>query len=195
MTDKLSKLFETYKSNPHDAAKKSAAWYQQQVALLGATKITPSILMRNREELNKVGRIMPGSMYIFEYDPKYAETLPYYDRFPLVIPFRQVKGAFYGLNLHYLHPQLRVGLLDKLMTYATDRTLDENTKLRFTWQMASVAAKNKFIGSCVKMYLIDHIQSSFMKVTPENWVGALMLPIENFVGASKQQVWKKSRRI
>lgn len=199
--DKLSKLFEQYKMNPGDAATKSKAWFNQQVVLLNATKINPSLLKMNRDEMSKVGRIMPGSMYVFEYDPKYAEEIlaqkehAYYDAHPLVIPFRQVPGAFYGLNLHYLHPQLRVKLLDGLMKFASNKTLDENTKLKFTWQMAHAAAKNKYISSCVKMYLTHQVRSQFMKIEPEHWVGALMLPIDSFVGGSKQGVWKESTRI
>lgn len=193
--DRLSKLFEQYKMSPHDASLKSKTWYQQQIALLSGTKINKTTLMSGRPELKRTTKIVPGSMYLFEYDPKHAETLPYYDRFPLVIPFRQTHNAFYGLNLHYLQPQLRVILLDKLMIYATNKNLDETTKLRFTWQLASAAAKNKFIGSCVKMYLVNQVQSQFLKVLPEHWVGALMLPTEQFVGASKGQVWTESRRI
>lgn len=192
--DKLTEIFEKYKMNPQEAAKKSKNWYDQQLNLLNRTKINPTLLMQNREEMKRIGKVSPGSMYLFEYDPKNAETLPYYDRYPLVIPFRQASGAFYGLNLHYLHPQLRVALLDKLMIYATDKNLDENTKLKFTWQMAATAAKNKFIAGCVKMYLLNHVESSFMKITPDNWVGALMLPVESFVGASKTRVWTESRR-
>jgi hypothetical protein len=47
-------------------------------------------------------RIITGEMYLFAYDPKTKEDLPYYDRFPLVFPFRKVKGGFYGINMHYL---------------------------------------------------------------------------------------------
>ena len=48
-----------------------------------------------------------GSMYMFYYDPKHKEELPYYDRFPLIFPYKKVKGGFMGLNLHYLPLQLR----------------------------------------------------------------------------------------
>lgn len=193
--DKLSKLFEQYKMSPNEAMQKSKAWYMQQVALLDGVNISPNALMRDRYAMNISTKIIPGSMYIFKYDPKYADTLPYYDRYPLVIPFRHVPNGFYGLNLHYLHPQLRVALLDALMVYATNKNLNENTKLKFTWQMAAIAAKNKHIGSCVKMYLGDHIESQFMRIVPEYWVSAIMLPLESFQNANKSQVWKESSRL
>lgn len=195
MTDKLSKLFEQYKMNPREAAQKSKNWFTQQVNLLNATKINSSMLMKSRNEMQRAGSITPGSMYVFKYSALHAETLPYWDRYPLVIPFSQGKGSFHGLNLHYLHPQLRVQLLDKLMMYATNADLDENTKLKFTWHMAAAAAKNKYIGSCVKMYLTQQVQSQFQKVLPEYWTAALMLPLESFQNTSKQSVWRESRRV
>ena len=55
-----------------------------------------------------------GRMVAFKYDPKTKEKLPHYDRFPLVIPIREVPGGFYGLNLHYLSPQSRTAFLGKV---------------------------------------------------------------------------------
>ena len=43
-----------------------------------------------------------GSMYMYEYSAKHKDTLPYYDRLPLIFPYKKVKGGFYGLNMHYL---------------------------------------------------------------------------------------------
>lgn len=193
--DKLAKIFDTYRMAPHEAATKSREWFNQQLFILNQTKLNASSLMSQARDLKRTGRLAPGSMYIFEYDAKHKDTLPYWDRYPLVIPFRQVRGGFYGLNLHYLAPQLRVALLDKLMIYATNKNLDENTKLKFTWQTAHAAAKNKYIVSCVKMYLTQQMESQFMFIRPEDWVSALMLPIESFQGANKAQVWKESRKI
>ena len=56
-----------------------------------------------------------GFMYNFFYDPKMKKELPYYDRFPLIFPFKRgyernratEGGAFYGINLHYLPPHVR----------------------------------------------------------------------------------------
>ena len=52
-----------------------------------------------------------GSMSMFFYDPKYKDTLPFYDRFPLAVIVGPAPGGFYGLNLHYLPPILRAKML------------------------------------------------------------------------------------
>lgn len=195
MADQLEKIFKEYSLNPKEAAKKSNSWFSKQVSVLGSVNIDPKKLLKERKELEAKSSIKPGSLYIFQYKALHADILPYYDRFPLVIPFRKVPTGFYGLNLHYLPPQLRVVLLGKLMQFANNKNLDETTKLKFTWQIAQAAAANKHISACVKMYLDNQVQSRFMKVNPENWVGALMLPCESFVGSSKKSVWSDSRKM
>ena len=43
-----------------------------------------------------------GWMFNYPYQPKYADTLPYYDLFPITL-ILEVRGkSFLGLNFHYL---------------------------------------------------------------------------------------------
>ena len=69
-----------------------------------------------------VSSITPGEMYLFYYDPKYKDELAYYDRLPLVLPFRKVPGGFYGINLHYLPYLMRFRILQKLSEYSVKET-------------------------------------------------------------------------
>jgi len=73
-------------------------------------------------------RFLPGKMYAFVYDPKTKKTLPFYDRFPLVVLVDKAEGGgFYGLNLHYLTPFLRAKLLSALV----ERTQGSGESKRF----------------------------------------------------------------
>ena len=200
MSNQLEKLFEQYKMNPSDARSKSTSWFNRQIALMNTMKLNAKMVIRQRSDATEQSsKFLPGSMYLFEYDALHAATLPYWDRYPLIIPFvpsigvKHTPGAFHGLNLHYLHPQLRVQLLDKLMVFATNKSMDDNTKLKFTWQIASAAAKNKHLGACIKMYLIKQVKSMPVKILPEYWVSAMMLPVEGFQGSNKTAVWQQSR--
>ena len=65
--------------------------------------------------INQTDRTLIGSMYFFVYEPEGKRTLPYYDRFPLIIFMKQVKGGFHGLNLHYLNYKERFKLLVEIM--------------------------------------------------------------------------------
>lgn len=136
-----------------------------------------------------------GSMYMFYYDPKYKEELPYYDRFPLIFPYKKVKGGFMGLNLHYLPLQFRAKLMDGLYDYANNTRYDESTKLKLNYELLTRASKLRWFQPCIKHYLTQHVQSKFMYVYPSEWDIALFLPTERFVKAKKNQVWMDSKRM
>jgi hypothetical protein len=136
-----------------------------------------------------------GQMYMYYYDPKHKETLAYYDRFPLVFPFRKVRGGFYGLNMHYLPPQLRARLMDGLYDYANNTRYDESTKIKMNYSLLQSVSKLKFFEPCVKMYLDEHVRSRFMYIYPSEWDVALFLPTERFTKVTKTQVWAESKKM
>lgn len=184
------KLESIFNDSAYDlsAAKKSQQWLTAQVQKL--SKATPQQVLRDG---NIVSTMVPGSLYLFFYDPKTKDTLPYYDRFPLVLPFRKVKGGFYGLNFHYIPPLMRVKLLDRLMMFSTTAGLTENTRIKFKYQLIAGSAKFSWAQPCVKMYLNNHIVSRFVQIDPKDWVTAMMLPVERFT-TNKQTVWQDSRK-
>ena len=189
----LQDVFERNKYNLDDAVKKSRSWFDQQVLLMSRQAITPpKVLKGNPEQLKTV--IIPGKLYMFLYDPKLKNELPYYDRFPLVFPFRKVQGGFLGLNMHYLPYQLRIRLLDNLMQYASNSKLNEATRIKYSW--ALIDGVSRFSGAipCVKHYLDNHVRSAFREVPSYDWATAMLLPVERFVGATAQQVWLESKR-
>ena len=169
----------------------SRKWYRETASKLSNIndlsffKGDPSRLVKNP---------IIGSMYMFFYDPKTAEKLPYYDVFPLVFPFKKTIDGFYGINLHYLPPQLRAKLMDGLYEYANYDRYDETTKLKMNYSLLQRASTLKFFKPCVKRYLSNHVQSNFMYVRPDEWDICLFLPTERFVKQSKQNVWAESRR-
>ena len=139
-------------------------------------------------------RIITGEMYLFAYDPKTKEDLPYYDRFPLVFPFRRVTGGFYGINMHYLPPLLRAKLMDALYDTINNDKMDETTRLRINYRILQSAAKFRFFEPCVKHYLNNHVKSRFLKVDPTQWDVALFLPLERFAKANKLRVYADSKK-
>jgi hypothetical protein len=129
---------------------------------------------------------------MFLYDPKGKADLPYYDVFPMVFPFKKVPGGFMGLNMHYLPYQARVQLLDRLMTFASDTKLNENTRIRYSWATINGVSKFKWAEPCIKHYPTNHVRSTFRKIDAPDWATAMLLPVEQFVGASKAKVWEDS---
>jgi hypothetical protein len=140
-------------------------------------------------------RPRPGRMYMYFYDPKYKEELPYYDRFPLTLMVGPAQDGFYGLNLHYLHPMTRAVLMDKLMTVATNKKYDENTRFRINYEILSRSKQYREFKPCFKHYLTKHLKSRLAYVDPSDWDVALFLPTEQFKGKNKRSVWNESKRI
>ena len=159
-------------------------------AKIGALKPTKGDLMRDKQRLREKSFI--GRMYFYFYDPKTKDSLPYYDKFPLVIPIERYPDGFLGLNLHYISPKQRILLLDKLSILLTDNNYDEKTRLRISYDYLARASKMYQAKPCIKRYLFSHIQSRFLEITADEWDIAVMLPVESFVKAKKNKVWSES---
>ena len=180
-----------FEKNHYDSTieTKSKTWFQQQAILLARNSIDPRRLFKEGQQTS---RITPGKLYMFLYNPKGKNDLPYYDKFPLVFPYKKVKDGFMGLNMHYLPQYYRVQLMSRLRVYATNKTLDENTRLKYSWSLINGVSRFKLAESCIKHYLSDHLVSKFLEIPGEDWHTAMMLPVEKFVGANKNTVWGES---
>lgn len=136
-----------------------------------------------------------GEMYTFMYDPKHKETLPYYDRFPLIFPINKAKDGFLGINFHYLPPMMRAQLMDALYGTTTNEKFDESTRLKISYDILNAASKYRFFKPAIKHYLNKQVKSKFIFINPSEWDMALFLPLAQFQGASKQKVYADSRKI
>lgn len=168
---------------------RSRDWLRNKVKDL---KPTAQTLMRDRERLRNSTFI--GGMYFFYYDPKTKDTLPYYDRFPLVIPIERYSDGFLGLNLHYIHPKQRILLLDTLSEHKTNNNYDERTRLKLSYDFLRRAASAFQATPCIKRYLYSHVDSRFIEIQADEWDIAIMLPVEQFKGATANKVWSDSRK-
>jgi hypothetical protein len=194
---KRQTLLDVFERNKYDLdtiARKSRGWFEQQVTMLTKQNITPNKVLEGGGS-NNVSRIMPGHCYLFMYDPKLKKELPYYDRFPLVFPYNRTPDGFMGLNMHYLPYHLRIRLLDALMEFRSNNRMDEMTRLKYSWQLINGISQFDAAKPCIKQYLIGHVRSPFRKVDSEDWATAMLLPVERFVGASRQEVWAESQKI
>ena len=168
----------------------SREWFRRRVANLRPNR---SELMKE-EPLQLKNRGVVGNMYMFFYDPKTKDTLPYYDTFPLVIVVGPAEGGFYGLNLHYLPPTLRAKFLDSLLDVTNNKIYNESTKFQISYNMLQRASKMKYFKPCFKHYLNSHVRSRFAMVEAPEWEIATFLPTADFQKATKAQVYADSKR-
>jgi hypothetical protein len=170
---------------------KARDWYRETAQTY--RRVNENKIMRgDRDRLT--ARPLIGQMYLFNYDAKHKAKLPYFDRFPLVFPFKKVKGGFYGINLHYLPLTYRAQLMDALYDVTNNNRYDESTRLRISYDILSKASRFRYFKPCVKHYLTPQLRSKFLYIYPSEWDIALFLPLERFQGASKSTVFADSRR-
>lgn len=150
----------------------------------------------NRDRLfdgaRKTNTLVPGKMYMYVYDAKTKETLPYWDAFPLIFCTTLNQDGHDGINLHYLPPMLRAKLMDALYTTINNNNYDETTKIRINYNILKQASNMRFFKPCYKKYLNSHIRSPIIEVHPTEWDIAIFLPTQNFQKASDQEVWRDS---
>jgi hypothetical protein len=191
MAKRYQTIFDKNQMYLQDMQGKSLRWFYSQVDALGTQRITPTKLIN--DNLNKeVSHFRPGELYFYNYDPKHKETLPYYDRFPLVFPFRIVPTGFYGLNMHYLPYDGRIMLLEALTEFQTKKGLDERTRLKLSWKTIEAMSKFPLAKPCVKQYLFSHIKSKVVKIDSYHWATAMMMPVQRFVKQTETYVWMNS---
>ena len=164
--DEISKL--------RKSGKEPYQWYRNRIKELG----TPSQAQLIRD--GKItGRVNFGALNMFIYDPKLKNKLPYYDTFPLVLPIEKYRDGFLGINFHYLPYALRARLLSRL---------DPNANYS--------ALKNvKLVKPTLKRYLNSNVRSRFRKLEEEDFMTAIMLPVQRFKKSSASKVWSDSRKV
>jgi hypothetical protein len=182
----------------------SRKWFAEMITS-GALVQSPSrTKLLSDSDTTARSRPLIGKMYMFMYDPKHKLTLPYYDRFPLIIlvdrPTKRLKTkkaeGFYGLNLHYLRPYDRAVFLSRLVDayIANPGPLQENTRLRLSYNLLKAASKMKAYRPTFKHYLPEHIKSLIVEVPAQHWETAVFLPTQQFKKAAEARIWSDSRK-
>ena len=172
--------------------KESRDWFRNKIKNLRGIK--RDALMKE-EPLQQTAQETIGSMYMFFYDPKHKDTLPYYDTFPLVIVVGPAEGGFYGLNLHYLPPILRAKMLDALMDITNNNKFNNSTRFKMSYELLARTSKLKYFKPCFKHYLTDHVQSKFAMVPAPEWEIATFLPTAQFKKANSKKVYSDSKKM
>jgi hypothetical protein len=148
-----------------------------------------------------------GKMYMFYYDAKYKDELPYWDRFPLIFVLDVRADRFWGVNLHYLPPLYRARLMNALYKIQNRGRTPLSIKLKLTYQVLK-SIDPRVAKFAVKQYLRYSgskkgkssaanvgVRSRFMQIPYDKWDVALMLPTEQFEKQTKSKVWADFRKV
>jgi len=167
-------------------SQESLEWFRTQIRNIYKPMIRDSLY----QEGTKTSQLIEGNMYMMFYDAKTKKKLPYWDRFPLVIPFDiSPIDSFYGLNLHYIAPRHRTLLLEELYKI---KNKDEGVFAEYHY--IQKVSRLSFAKPCIKKYLYSHIIRKPMKISLDYWDVAAMLPTSNFKGTNANTVYAESRK-
>ncbi len=190
MDSKLTSLSKQLSENQYEAfSKESMEWLKRKTANI--QKNAPAYskqILKERDRHVRKNQLWRGEVCFFLYDPKYADSLPYYDIFPLVIVLDKYNDGILGLNLHYLPVPMRAAFMDKLMKYK----VDSPDRLKVTYDILSGTSKYKQFIPCIKRYLDKQMGSNYLKVEENEWETALFLPVQQFKKSNSAKVWKDS---
>jgi len=171
----------------------SREWFR--AAAARTSNISPENVLNNPEPFELIQRLSMqsiGKLYLFRYDPKTKDKLPYYDIFPLVFPVEYYSDSFLGINLHYLPLPYRAKLMNGLYELINNNKMDSTTQLKMSYKILKSMSSLKYFQPCLKRYLINHVASKFLYVKPIYWDMALFLPLERFQKKSSSQVYSES---
>lgn len=173
--------------------RQSLEWHKNKIlSLFGSKFIHPANIF---DKSNYKNRPQPGTIVTFKYSPKNADTLNYYDTYPLVLILDVYPGGFMGLNFHYLSPAHRALFMDRLYDYMQYSNKNKRFQINITYNILKNRPLLNYYRPCIKKYLNSYIGNFFYTLMPHEWDVALFLPTENFMKESESVIWKESAEI
>lgn len=170
-------------------SQQSQRWYINKLRALGSSRAFRKLQDEAKEQRTIRRKPNQGYMYTYRYQPKHAATLPYWDRYPLILMLEAYSDGFLGLNLHYCPPKLRATLLDTLMEYMTDKDWERATRFGISYQLVK---GYPIVEPLLKRYLYSHITSNIVMIPSNEWEGAIFLPLQQFQKKPASFVWSQS---
>lgn len=172
--------------------KASFRWLAGRLSFLMKNKTLPGAIKPGNYKSSKLFGV--GDMFMYYYDAKWADKLPYWDRFPCTIVIGIYPDGFLGLNLHYLPPNIRFSFTNKLIQLAQVIPGDSRARMQISYDLLKNSQNLGAYVPCVKRYLIDHVRSKMMRVFPHEWALVVHMPVAQFTKASQSVVFAESRK-
>ena len=201
MSEILKKLNAEYikqlKEAPQGVRDEAMSSYRLMMKRVRSAPLNGNSLMSEEKNrlVNRIGKQHIGRLCMFYYYPKTRDKLPYYDRYPMVIPIRLDRDGFLGLNFHYLPPRHRALLMDELVTKVIkNNKTTERKRILLSYQILKTAIRINYFIPTIKKYLYSHLKSRIYMIEPEYWNIVLFLPLERFEKAPISRVYVDSLR-
>jgi hypothetical protein len=166
-------------------------WFKQKIGMLSLKPNDPRL--RSTRQYAKLSMSRPH-FFVYEAETSSVKGMEVYDRFPLVLPFavNLENGTFHGINFHHIPPDLRLVVFDRLMA-ASSRGFSEESRIRAEWQTLKALANHPVISQAVKCYRFDRVKSLYIRLSLEELLMSIFMPVEWFVDLKSGRTVNKSR--
>lgn len=184
-------LINSFRKNLKDYGKDGAAAANNKSTKWFRDKLSKTVRSRS------VVKLRPGAIYTYVYDAKHKDTLPYWDKFPLMVFLGETKTKsgqklLLGLNLHYIPPRARQEFLEELLIHASTKRYSATTRLKIDWSMVKNMRGSK---EMIKAYIPANIKGGIAEIDARDWVNVIYLPTHQFMSKGKRysakRVWSK----
>tara|TARA_X000001382_G_scaffold42341_1_gene28532 strand:- start:411 stop:1091 length:681 start_codon:yes stop_codon:yes gene_type:complete len=193
--DALDELFDD--TGIPRGSQQAMSWFRSLARqLFDETDATPeeTFLRDPSRIIQKSGYKRRGNFFIFNYLPKGASKLKYFDTMPLVLLLDFTKDGFYGLNLHYLPNNLRERFYLLIRQRMVGSDEDEFARININYDTLKSQRQFRLYRPCIRRYKTRYIGSRILRITPKDWDFAIHLPLERFKKANRNVVYTDSRR-
>ena len=161
-------------------------WWRQKIRVLRGPFTARSILKRTRDQFSP----RPGQFVLLEYSAKHADTLPYWDRFPLGVVLEVYDDGWLCFNLHYLPIRMRWKAFSIIRGMVATKNPRKNTRAKITYAVFKSISKLSIYKAGLKKHLFSHMVRKPVRI-PWNEAAeyAIYLDIEQWmVGHSPSNV-------
>ena len=187
----LRKKFEEYKRKKgvETMSKEALNWFYNY-----ANKYAKSASFARTASVGSfTNKLVPGRFYLYQYDPKTKEQMPYYDAMPLVLITDVTSDGWYGINFHYMPPAVRLKIMEGFYDTLKNPALTDGVKLKANWKravsVARAASAHQYLKHSIKRYLANHVTSPLIELDPEYWAMCVFLPLSRFKKKTTSFVW------
>lgn len=140
-----------------------------------------------------------GKLYLFDYDdPKYKDTLPFYDTQPLTISLGTIQNDAsvndLGINLHLLPPRIRmevmIAIFEMYKSKYKDQMLEDTGKIiPVKWSSIVKPLEKYGVGFCIRQYIPERKTGVIEFKYPE-WKDAIFVRSKGYKKTSLAELQK-----
>lgn len=143
---------------------------------------TKQIKLQDIKRKTRKTLINDGYLYVFNYNPKTADKLEFYDITPCVFVIDVLQDGFIGLNLHYLPPSER----NRLLYIIKQSSKHEN----FLSVIKQIKQKYPYYNKIIKRYLYTHIITNIHMIENKYFPLVANLPLAKFMKEDIKSVYR-----